>query len=175
MKQTGLKAVVPPKISKFKVWWQNKVRAVLQQSPVAPGTQLLLLGDQKISEFSYKSFAGHPRFYRFRALGSLQFSLEQSLESAKIADCTDKYKQHLTLFDFSVIVSKNDSISGNLSCVFKLSKSDGCPFLLKSFMKLKYKRWAYNHSLYGDCLWGFIQQAPTDQFNSGALWIIKFG
>ena len=84
--------------------------------------------------------------------GSLQFSLEHSLESAKIADCTDEYKQHPTLFDFPVIVSKNVSISGNLSCVFKLSKSDGCPFLLKSFKKLKYKRWAYNHSLYGDCL-----------------------
>ena len=27
-----------------------------------------------------KSYAGHPRFYSFRALGSLQFSLEHSLE-----------------------------------------------------------------------------------------------
>ena len=26
--------------------------------------------------FSYKSYAGHPGFYKFRALGSLQFSLE---------------------------------------------------------------------------------------------------
>ena len=42
--------------------------------PVAPGTQLLLLGDKKILDFSYKSYAGHPRFYTFRALGSLQFS-----------------------------------------------------------------------------------------------------
>ena len=85
MKQTGLKAVGPPKISKFKAWRQNKV--------------------------------------------------------AKTAESTDMYKQHPTLFDFSVIVSKNVSSSGNLLCVFKLSKSDGCPFLLKSFMKLKYKRW----------------------------------
>ena len=60
---------------------------------------------------------------------------------AKTTESTDMSKQHPTLFDFSVIVSKNVSISGNLLCVFKLSKSDGCPFLLKSFMKLKYKRW----------------------------------
>ena len=30
--------------------------------------------------FSYKSYAGHPGFYRFRALDSLQFFLEHSLE-----------------------------------------------------------------------------------------------
>ena len=38
---------------------------------------LLLLG--KILVFLNKSYAGHPRFYRFRALGFLQFSLEHSL------------------------------------------------------------------------------------------------
>ena len=85
MKQTGLKAVGPPKIDKFKACRQNKV--------------------------------------------------------AKTAESTDMYKQHPTLFGFSVIVSKNVSIRGNLLCVFKLSKSDGCPFLLKPLMKLKYKRW----------------------------------
>ena len=29
--------------------------------------------------FSFKSYAGHPKFYRFKVLGSLQFSLEHSL------------------------------------------------------------------------------------------------
>ena len=32
------------------------------------------------SRKSYKSYAGHLGFYRFRALGSLQFFLEQSLD-----------------------------------------------------------------------------------------------
>ena len=32
-----------------------------------------------MSDFSYKSYSGYPRFYSFRALGSLQFSLEHSL------------------------------------------------------------------------------------------------
>ena len=57
------------------------LRALLQQSLVAPCTQLLLLGNQKISDFSYKSYAGHPRFFRFRALDTPQFSLEHTLES----------------------------------------------------------------------------------------------
>ena len=52
--------------------------------PVTPGAQLLHLGDYKILVVSYKSYAEHPRFYRFRALGSLQFTLEHSLESMKI-------------------------------------------------------------------------------------------
>ena len=30
--------------------------------------------------FSYKSYAGHPRFYSSRAMGFLQFSLEHSLK-----------------------------------------------------------------------------------------------
>ena len=77
--------------------------------------------------------AGPPKTSKFKAW--------RQNRVVKIADSTDMYKQHPTLFDFSVIVSKNVSISGNLLCVFKLSKSDGCPFLLKSFMKLKYKRW----------------------------------
>ena len=33
-----------------------------------------------MSDFLYKSYARHPRFYSFRALGFLQFSLEHSLE-----------------------------------------------------------------------------------------------
>ena len=52
---------------------------VLQQKPVVPGPQLLLLGNQKISDISYKLYDGHPRFYRFKSLGSLQFSSEYSL------------------------------------------------------------------------------------------------
>ena len=95
MKETGLKAVGPPKISKFKAWRQNKV--------------------------------------------------------AKTAESTDMYKQHPTLFDFSVIVSKNVSSSGNLLCVFKLSKSDGCPFLLKSFMKLKIIQKMGHTIMYNEC------------------------
>lgn len=46
------------------------LRAMLWQSPVAPGAQLLLSGDNKILFlFSYKSYASQPRFYRFGALG----------------------------------------------------------------------------------------------------------
>ena len=41
----------------------------------------MLLGNYKILLFSYKFYAGHPEFYRLRALGSLQFSLEHSLDS----------------------------------------------------------------------------------------------
>ena len=32
-----------------------------------------------MSDFSDKFYTGHPRFYSFRALGSLQFPLEHSL------------------------------------------------------------------------------------------------
>ena len=60
-----------------------RVRAVLGL-PMTRGTQLLYLGDYKILGLSYKSYAEHPRFYRCRALGSLQFTLEHSLESMKI-------------------------------------------------------------------------------------------
>ena len=35
---------------------------------------------RKSQDFSYKSYAGHPRFYSFKALRSLQFSLEHSLD-----------------------------------------------------------------------------------------------
>ena len=34
--------------------------------------------------FFIQSYAGHPRFYSFRALGSLQFSLEHSLEMQQL-------------------------------------------------------------------------------------------
>lgn len=50
---------------------------------MTPAAQLLRLGDYKILVVSYKSYAEHPRFYRFRTLGSLQFTLEHSLESMK--------------------------------------------------------------------------------------------
>ena len=33
-----------------------------------------------VTSFSYKSYAGHPRFNSFRTLGSLQFSFEHSLD-----------------------------------------------------------------------------------------------
>ena len=60
-----------------------RVRAVFGL-PMTRGTQLLYLGDYKILGLSYKSYAEHPRFYRFSALGSLQFTLEHSHESMKI-------------------------------------------------------------------------------------------
>ena len=34
---------------------------------MTPGAQVLLSGDKKILVFSYKSYAGHPRFYSFRS------------------------------------------------------------------------------------------------------------
>ena len=46
--------------------------------PLAPK---LKLGDLKIMLFSWKSYAKHHRSYRFRTLGSLQFSFEHSLVS----------------------------------------------------------------------------------------------
>lgn len=58
-----------------------ELMAELQQSPVAPGALLLLLGDSGILVFSCKAYAGHPWFHSFRALGSFQFSLEHGLES----------------------------------------------------------------------------------------------
>ena len=47
--------------------------------PGGPWCLTFALGRLEISDFSYKSYAGHPGFYSFRALGSLQFSLEHSL------------------------------------------------------------------------------------------------
>ena len=67
------------------IYKKKSVRVVPQQSPMALGAQLLLLSDQKIVLFSYKSYAGHPIFYRFRALGStLQVSLKQPHVSQNI-------------------------------------------------------------------------------------------
>jgi len=40
----------------------------------------------------YKSRAGHPRFKRFRALGSLQFSSEHSLDIVKNINYRKKSK-----------------------------------------------------------------------------------
>ena len=48
------------------------------QWPLTPN--VLLSGNSKILAFSYKSYAGCPRFYSFRALFE-KFSLEHSLES----------------------------------------------------------------------------------------------
>jgi len=50
----------------------------------------LLQGDEKISDFSNKSYAGRPGFYRFRALGSLQFSLEHSLGNCAQEEPTER-------------------------------------------------------------------------------------
>ena len=59
------------------------------------------LGDYKISDFSYKSYAGHPRFYSFRALGSLQFSLEHVLApSSCLKWCGE-------LIEFQINVNEN--------------------------------------------------------------------
>jgi len=51
--------------------------------PGSPWHPTFALGGLEISDFSYKD-AGHPRFYRFRALSSLHFSLEHSLVSHKV-------------------------------------------------------------------------------------------
>ena len=59
------------------------------------------LGDYKISDFSYKSYAGHPWFYSFRALGSLQFSLEHILApSSCLKWCGE-------LIEFQINVNEN--------------------------------------------------------------------
>ena len=44
-----------------------------------PGSPWRLTFALRRLDFSYKFYAGHPRFYSFRALSSLQFSLEHSL------------------------------------------------------------------------------------------------
>ena len=49
---------------------------------MAPGGQLMLLGQWKIFLSSHKSYTGHPRFYRFTALASL-------LESTKVYNSID--------------------------------------------------------------------------------------
>ena len=48
--------------------------------PDGPWRLTFVLGRlEKLIFFSYKSYAKHPRFYRFWALGSRQFPLERSL------------------------------------------------------------------------------------------------
>ena len=47
--------------------------------PGGPWHATFVLGQLKNLSFLYKSYAGHPRFYRVKALGSLRFSLEHSL------------------------------------------------------------------------------------------------
>ena len=47
--------------------------------------ELLLLGDKEILFFPYKPYAGHPRFHRFRAMGSLQFILEYSIKNTALS------------------------------------------------------------------------------------------
>ena len=47
--------------------------------PGGPWHPTFVLGRLENLSFLYKSYAGHPRFYRVKALGSLQFSLEHSL------------------------------------------------------------------------------------------------
>ena len=51
--------------------------------PGGPWRPTFAPGRLEMSDFSYKD-AGHPRFYRFRALSSFQFSLEHSLVSHKV-------------------------------------------------------------------------------------------
>lgn len=46
---------------------------------------------------------------------------------------------YVTIVEFSVNVSKNVSISGNLQCVFKFSVRDGQRFPLNVLIKLKIK------------------------------------
>ena len=47
--------------------------------PGGPWHPTFVLGRLENLSFLFKSYAGHPRFYRVKALGSLQFSLEHSL------------------------------------------------------------------------------------------------
>ena len=49
-------------ISMKKQRFSSPGRAMPQLSLVAPGAHLLPSGNQKISDFSYKSYVGHPRF-----------------------------------------------------------------------------------------------------------------
>ena len=47
--------------------------------PSGPWRLTFALGRLENLTSSYKSYAGHPGFHSFRALGSLQFSLEHSV------------------------------------------------------------------------------------------------
>ena len=50
-----------------------------QPLETSSGSLILLLRDQKISAFAWKSYAGYPGFHRYRALGTLEFFLEHRL------------------------------------------------------------------------------------------------
>lgn len=54
------------------------IRAMLQQSLVATGALLLLLGHQQYLVFSKKSYARYPGFHRLKTLGSPRFFLKQN-------------------------------------------------------------------------------------------------
>ena len=60
------------------------------------------LGRLEDLTFLFKSYAGHPWFYRFKALGSLQFSLEQSLVIDNLYNhnntCRNRYFVKTALF-----------------------------------------------------------------------------
>ena len=62
------------------------VAALLHYGPLTEpsGPWLLTFSPRQLENlsffFSEKAYAGHPGFHRFRALGSLQFLLEYSLE-----------------------------------------------------------------------------------------------
>ena len=58
----------------------NLIQGCALEEPSGPYWCLTFdLGRLENLTFLYKSYAGHPWIYRFKALGSLQFSLEQSL------------------------------------------------------------------------------------------------
>ena len=94
-----------------------RVRAVFGL-PMTRGTQLLYLGDYKILGLSYKSYAEHPRFYRFRALGSLQFILEHSLESMKIYNPLSRTANQGHIFP----VSRQNVRTCVLCCILAIDK-----------------------------------------------------
>ena len=50
-----------------------------QLPETSSGSLILLLGDQRISAFAWKSYAEYPGFHRYRALGILEFFSEHSL------------------------------------------------------------------------------------------------
>ena len=57
------------------IWQQGCALA----EPGGPWGLTFALGRLENLIFLIQSYAGHPRFYSFRALGSFQFSLEHSL------------------------------------------------------------------------------------------------
>ena len=65
----------------FRVGTKSYPQGCALVEPGGPWRVTFALGRLENLRFSYKSYPGRPGFYRFRALGFLQFSLEHSLVS----------------------------------------------------------------------------------------------